>query len=167
MVAFAGAMLSTNLVNNYLAPDYQYVFNSTAFDSAASPATWPLTPVSTFFDGPGQLSVDIRVGDGAALLVAWGFEGYNSTTNASSIRMGINMQGANGSNTQAATTDLSAMSSNSGLGNGGAHHTSRFHVFTGLARGVVTTVKMQAYMSSAAGGHVFVDNQWLFVSQFF
>jgi hypothetical protein len=120
----------------------------------------------TFFDGPGQLSVDIRIGDGGALLVGWGFEGYNNTTNASSIRMGISLSSASGFNFQNASTDISAMTSNSGQGHTGSHHASRFHVFTGLSKGVVTTVKMQAYQSSSTGT-ISVDNQWLFVSQFY
>lgn len=176
MVAFAGALLATNLINNYLAPDYRYLTNGTSYSSSATPATWPVatpgnaagtspTPAA-FFDAPGQLSTTITIGDGGALLVGWGFEGYNNSSTASSIRIGINLSSASGFNTQAPSTDLSAMTSNSGLGNAGAHHASRWHIFTGLAKGVVTTVKTQAYMSSTTGA-IFVDNQWLFVSQFY
>lgn len=162
MVAFAGALLSANLVNNYLAPHYNYQYSGQSY---TSPTTWPVTPTSTFFDGPGQLSFDMPVGEGQAFLVGWGFEGYNNSTASSSIRMGIQINRGTAP-VQSASTDLSAMTSNSGLGNGGAHHASRWHVFTGLTQGDLLTVKMQAYMSSA-GGTVFVDNQWLFVSQFY
>lgn len=164
MVAFAGALLSTNLVNNFLAPNYNYVYSGQSYSSAVGTATWPSTPTSLWFDGPGQLSVDVPVGDGRAFLIGWGFEGYNNSTASSSIRMGINLLRGT-SSVQASDVNLSAMTSNSGAGLTGAHHASRWHVFTGLVPGDTLTVKMQAYQSSASGT-VFVDNQWLFVSQF-
>lgn len=173
MVAFAGALLTTNLVNNYLAPHYEYQYSGQSYDSGAGTPTWPVAAGNAagtqangvFFDGPGQLSVDMTIGEGRALLVGWGFEGYNNSTNASSIRMGIHILRGTDS-VQSASTDLSAMTSNSGSGNTGAHHASRWHIYTGLTEGDTLTIDMQAYQSSSTG-RIFVDNQWLFVSQFY
>lgn len=176
MVAFAGALLNASLVNNYLAPHYQYVFSGQSYSSATGTATWPcvspgnaagIAPNATWFDGPGQLSVDIAAGAGGALLVGWGFEGYNNTSTGSSIRQSPHILRGTAS-VQAASTDLSACSSNSGVGNGGAHHTARWHIYTGFSEGDALTVQVQSYMStSATTSTVFVDNQWLFVSQFY
>lgn len=164
MVAFAGALLSTNLVNSYLAPHYEYTYSGQSYTVGGSPS-WPTTPTGSFFDGPGQLSIDMVCGEGLAFLVGWGFEGYNNSTTGSSIRMGIHI--SNGaSSVTAATTDLSAMTSNSGSGNAGSHHASRWHVFTGYTEGQTYTFDMQGYMSSASGT-IFVDNQWLYVQQFY
>lgn len=155
MVAFAGAILATNLVNNYLAPPYQYVVNNAS--------TTVGVPTATFNDFAGQLSVTVTVSSTGVLLVAWGFEGHNNASTASSIRLGVAMSGAN---TQSPTTDLTAMASNSGAGNNGSFMSSRMHIYTGLASGA-TTVKLQGYISSGVAANTAVDNQFLLVSTYY
>lgn len=155
MVALAGALLTANLVNHYLAPDYEYVVNATA--------TTVGTPTGTFNDYTGQLSVSINVTETGVLLVCWGFEGHNNVSTASSLRVGVALSGAN---LQAPTTDLTATCSNSGVGNNGNFSASRMHLYTGLSQGA-TTVTLKGYISSGTTSSNSMDNQFLFVSQYY
>ena len=155
MVALAGALLATNLINNYLAPDYEYAVNGTA--------TTVGTPTATFNDFTGQLSVTIDVTATGVMLVCWGFEGHNNASTSSSLRMGVAISGAN---LQAPTTDLSATVSNTGVGFNGNFTASRLHLYTGLATGS-TTFKLQGYISSGTSTNAAIDNQFLFVSQYY
>lgn len=156
MTAFAGLVLSTALVNSYFAP--AYVYTSSGTDTTVG------TPTATFNDYTGQLSATIDTGAGQAILVGWGFEGYNSNSASSTLRLAPALSGS--AALQAASVDLSAVVSNSGSGNAGRFHASRYHVYSGLGTGDVT-VTLKGYISSGTTSTNNIYNQWLFVSQYY
>lgn len=148
----AGEQLTANLVNLYLATQYQYAVNNSSVSS------FPGAVNATFMDFTGQVSVTINVNATGILLVRWGFEGNNQATAGSTMRLGVAMSGAN---VQAAQTNFTCCASTGTTG--GLMSASRAHVYTGLAPGA-TTLKLQCYMSTVGTSNI--DNQFLYVQNY-
>lgn len=160
MVTFAGEIPNLTTIKERWAPGYQYAIGANAVDVSTLTA-------SSFQNYTGQISTTITVSSTGILMVIWGFEGHNNATTGSSLRLGINMSGAN---TVAADININAMVSNNGTTGAANRSTARCHLYTGLTPGV-TVVKTQAYISSVpavgSGRDAAMDNQYLFVSQFY
>lgn len=149
----AGEQLTANLVNLYLATQYQYTVNNTAITSFTGAVS------GAFFDFTGQCSVTINVNATGILLVRWGFEGNNPATATSTMRLGVALTGAN--TAPAPSTNISCTASTGTTG--GLVSASRMHIFTGLNPGA-TGVKLQGYMSTVGAGTI--DNQFLYVQNY-
>lgn len=164
MTTYAGEIPTMTTIQQQWAPGYKYAIDSTSRtlasnSSGISAATWS--------DYTGQPSVSIDVTATGVLQVFWGFEGRNTASASSSVRLGINMSGAN---TVAADININAAVCGNGAGAStvATKTSSRMHLFKGLSTGA-TTVKIQAYISSVPGTNrdAIVDNVYLFVSQFY
>lgn len=155
MVTYAGEVPDLTTIQNNWAPSYKYAVDATS-------RTYTGAATGVMMDYTGMLSVPIDVTSTGVLMVIWGFEGFNNTSAASSVRLGIAMTGAN---SRVGDVNLNAMCSSNGVGNTGAFTSSRMHLYKGLAAGT-TTVKTQLQLSSTTGVPT-VDNSFLFVSQFY
>lgn len=160
MTVKAGETITTTMVNEAWGPPYVFAEDLTQRDVSGNTA-------ATFTTHTGAPSATITVTSSGVLMVQWGFEGHNSNTTASTVRIGLLLSGANSSS---ASTDLCCCcSSAGGAGGNGSWSSSRMHIYTGLSTGS-TTVQTQSYISSftaGAGKEAVVDNVWLLVTQFY
>lgn len=165
MTTYAGEIPNVTTIKEQWAPPYKYAIDSTARTLATNGTG---IAAATWSDYTGQPTVTINVSSTGVLMVTWGFEGHNTASAASSLRLGVILSGAN---TLAGDLNINAMVSTNG---GGASTTasktsSRTHLIKGLAPGA-TTVKLQAYISSVPAGttrEAVLDNAYLFVTQFY
>lgn len=112
----------------------------------------PNTGLSNFVNFTGQIALTVTVPSSGKVLVGWGFEGQNSHSATSTVRLGL---GVSGANAISATTGLSTCCGGEALS-----MSSRWHLYTGLTAGS-TTFTMKGYFSSGSSTDNSVDNQWL------
>lgn len=153
---------------NWRDEGYQTAANVTSILGTYGPAyahdqggTRTVSTTGAFVNFTSAPSVTVTVPASGRVLVSWGFSGYNSNSEQSTIRMSVDLSGAN---SQAASTGNSCSVAGPAVAASStpSQAVSRTKLYTGLSAGS-TTFKVQARLSSGDSTTHQINDSWLYV----